>query len=111
MMYKYRIKTSVEVEAFQMTEKRRWDNSDWPSWLHIAWQGKKGQKGSLWCNKDSPEDLYLGVQNGTDAVYVDMYVVRDDTGQLYSYSAKDFEALYEKREEFPATTPDLTAAG
>ena len=25
------------VEAFQMTEERRRNNLDWPSWLHDAW--------------------------------------------------------------------------
>lgn len=33
---KYR-KRPIEVEAFQMTEERRRDNSEWPGWLNEAW--------------------------------------------------------------------------
>ena len=51
-MGKYR-KKPVIIEAFQMTKERRWDNSDWPEWLHMAWQREPGEN-SLWPNPDVP---------------------------------------------------------
>ena len=35
-MAKFR-KKPVVIEAFQMTKERREDNSEWPVWLHDAW--------------------------------------------------------------------------
>lgn len=46
MNYKYRT-ISIEVEAFQMTAARRTDHSDWPPWMHGAWNMDRGEPGSL----------------------------------------------------------------
>ncbi len=35
MNHKFR-KKPVVIEAFQMTKERRWNNADWPNWLHEA---------------------------------------------------------------------------
>ena len=45
MNLKFR-KKPVVIEAFQMTEARRQDNSEWPSWLNQAWneENMKGQR-------------------------------------------------------------------
>mgnify|MGYP001613386811 CR=1 FL=1 len=40
--YKYR-KLPVVIEAFQMTLARRSDNSEWPNWLHEAWNREPGE--------------------------------------------------------------------
>ena len=45
-MPKYR-KRPVVIEAFQMTKERRWDNSEWPNWLHEAWNASG--EGSMYC--------------------------------------------------------------
>lgn len=41
-------KRPVVIEAFQMTKERRWDNSEWPTWLHEAWRGELGAVNSIW---------------------------------------------------------------
>ena len=46
-MGRYR-KKPVEVEAFQMTRERRIDNSEWPEWMHKAWNEERESVGSLY---------------------------------------------------------------
>ncbi len=58
-MPKYR-KRPIEVEAFQMTEERRWDNSEWPNWLNKAWQMERWDPGCVWCDT-APPHTYLHV--------------------------------------------------
>ncbi len=48
-------KKPVVVEAFQMTKKHRWDNSEWPEWLHRAWNTEG--EGSLYRVDGKGEDL------------------------------------------------------
>ena len=48
---RYRTK-SVVIEAFQMTQDRRWDNSEWPTWLNKAWNKEPGE-GAVWPNSDA----------------------------------------------------------
>jgi hypothetical protein len=38
-------KKPVVIEAFQMTEERREDNSEWPSWLNKAWNRERDTPG------------------------------------------------------------------
>jgi len=45
-------KKPVIVEAFQMTRERRLDNSEWPTWLHKAWQKSITEVGALFCASD-----------------------------------------------------------
>ena len=52
------------MDTFVMTKARRWDNSEWPEWLHEAWNHGAGENG-LWCDDEKPNDqLYLGTDEG-----------------------------------------------
>lgn len=50
---KYR-KKPVVIEAFQMTKERRWDNSEWPNWLNMAWNSEPSE-GAVWIDPDDIE--------------------------------------------------------
>ena len=50
-MGKYRKKETIE--AFRMTKERRWDRSEWPEWLHTAWNRGPDDNG-LWPDRDMP---------------------------------------------------------
>ncbi len=49
MNYRFKRKY-LEVQAFQMTEERRLDNSEWPDWLDRAWNKDPLDLGALFCH-------------------------------------------------------------
>lgn len=95
-MAKYR-KKPVVIEAFQMTEARRWDNSEWPNWLNEAWQKDAGE-GSLFISKDHNPDrdrLALGTLEGVHLVAWDDWIIRGVKGELYPCKDEIFKETYE----------------
>lgn len=97
-MSKYR-KKPVVVEAFQMTKERRWDNSEWPNWLHSAWQKDGEGLGSLFCDTDKPvgerERLYIGTLEGVHIVVFGDWIIQGVEGELYPCKPGIFEKTYE----------------
>ena len=88
-------KKPVEVEAFQMTKERRWDNSEWPEWLNEAWQ-KEPSQGALWCDKEEPRDtLCLGTLEGVRIVFWDDWIIQRVKGELYPVKPDIFEMTYD----------------
>jgi len=100
MTPRYR-KRPVEVEAFQMTQSRRWDNSEWPDWLHQAWNTEG--EGSVSIDQDDPERerLYVWASQGIQWVTWDDYIVMGPEGDLHVCPPKLFDSLYELSEEIP----------
>lgn len=71
------------LEAFQMTEARRSDNSEWPERLHRAWNQVEGKPGSLWIDPEDPARHRLVFTNGLGAVLQvvwDSWFVFDSSG-------------------------------
>lgn len=91
---KYR-KKPVVIEAFQMTEERRYDNSEWPHWLHMAWNTEG--EGSLYC-VDSGKDLFIGTLEGVHAVSWGDFIIQGVSGEIYPCKPDIFEKTYEKVE-------------
>ena len=96
---KYR-KKPVVIEAFQMTEERRWDNSEWPVWLNIAWNTPVGEEGSVWCGRldgfvEGADILYCGTLEGPYRIDWDDYIVQGVKGELYPCKPDIFEETYE----------------
>jgi len=92
-MAKYR-KKPVIIEAFQMTEERRWDNSEWPNWLHEAWQ-REPSEGALWCEEEVKEQLFCGTLEGVHKVDFDDWIIQGIKGELYPCKPDIFEKTYE----------------
>lgn len=90
-------KKAVAVEAFQMTEARRMDNSEWPSWLNEAWNKERGDAGSVTrvnMEAELPDLLAVNTPEGVDVVSWGDWIVRDEKGNLYSYTTENFVAKY-----------------
>ena len=97
-MSKFR-KKPIEIEAFQMTFERRQDNSDWPNWLHEAWNKESGEDGclfpSLAPNSDGNDTLSIITLEGVHEVLFDDWIIRGVKGELYPCKPDIFEATYE----------------
>ena len=95
-MAKYR-KKPVVIDAFQMTKERRMDNSEWPEWLHEAWNGNTDEVGTLQrvANTTPPDILEIYTLEGKMRVDWGDYIIRGVKGELYPCKPDTFEATYE----------------
>jgi hypothetical protein len=93
-MAKYR-KKPVVIEAFQMTKERRWDNSEWPNWLNMAWQREIGEEGAMWC-VDGGEELFCGTLEGQHAITFGDFIIQGVKGEIYPCKPDIFESTYER---------------
>lgn len=76
-------KKQVTVEAFQMTKEARWDNSEWPAWLHQAWQIDSDEAGSLYCKDACGDDLFIHTLEGEHTVTPGDYIIQGIQGEIY----------------------------
>jgi hypothetical protein len=97
-MPKFR-KKPVVIEAFQMTRERRQDNSDWPEWLHEAWNTPHDQSGALYPgmypDSDGTDELMVRTLEGVYLVSFGDWIIRGVQGELYPCKPDIFEATYE----------------
>lgn len=97
-MPKFR-KKPVEIEAFQMTKERRQDNSEWPNWLHEAWNMDFPEPGAVGCedypHSDGTDRLLISTLEGTHAVSWGDFIIRGVQGELYPCKPDIFEATYD----------------
>ena len=93
-MPKFR-KKPVVIEAFQMTRERRENNSEWPEWLHKAWNIPG--EGSLFIDPDDPERkrLCIGTLEGVHRVGWHDWIIQGVKGELYPCKDDIFRATYE----------------
>ena len=99
---KYR-KKPVVIEAFQMTKERRWNNYEWPEWLHQAWN-KDPSEGAVWPNPDNPpnpvhesaDELVCGTLEGVHNIDFNDWIIQGVKGELYPCKPDIFEMTYEK---------------
>ena len=97
MNYKYK-KKPVVIEAFQMTRDRRTDNSEWPNWLHSAWQREPKTEGSLYPTIESGNTcpLSIGTLEGQHFVTWDDWIIQGVDGEIYPCKPGIFDKTYEK---------------
>lgn len=95
MTTRYR-KLPVVIEAFQMTKERRWDNSEWPNWLHRAWNTEG--EGCLAIDPDDPEGerLYIGTLEGVYRVKWGDWIIQGVLGEIYPCAEAVFAETYEE---------------
>jgi hypothetical protein len=100
-MGKFR-KKPVEIEAFQMTKKRRWDNSEWPNWLNMAWNREPGEN-AVWPCPDTPPELgkksssilVCGTLEGVYTITPNDYIIKGIKGEIYPCKPDIFDATYD----------------
>lgn len=92
-------KLPVVIDAFQMTEARRRDNSEWPQWMHAAWNEGPGQVGALWPSNypesDGTDTLLIGTLEGSLSVSWGDWIIRGVAGEIYPCKPEIFAATYE----------------
>jgi len=98
-MYTYR-KKPIEVEAFQMTFDRRYDNSEWPEWLHRAWNYEPSDLGSVYCVDEDglvgPGDqLWITTLEGALSISFDDWIIKGVIGEIYPCKPDVFAATYD----------------
>ena len=103
---KYR-KKPVVIEAFQMTRERRLDNSEWPTWLHEAWQKLAAEPGALFCAEDhcsatETHTLFIQRWGGSRKVEWGDWIIHDEDG-IHACDPEFFEEQYESAEVKPFT--------
>ena len=89
-------KKPVEIEAFQMTLERRWNNVDWPNWLNEAWN-REPSEGAIWIDSDDPkrERLVCGTLEGVHRIDWDDWIIKGVKGELYPCKPGIFELTYD----------------
>ena len=99
---KYR-KKPVVVEAFQMTEERRRDNSEWPDWLNQAWNKDICEEGAIWPynypNSNGTDKLFIRTLEGSHLVSWGDYITRGVKGELYACKPDIFKMTYEEAKD------------
>lgn len=89
---KYR-KKPVVVEAFQMTKEHFNDNSNWPEWLHRAWNLGRYEPGAFY--PDLGDTLKIHTLEGHHVVGVGDWIVKGIKDELYPVKPDIFELTYE----------------
>lgn len=101
-MPKFR-KKPVAIEAFQMTKARRQDNSEWPAWMHAAWNENHHATGALYPANypasDGTDKLIVHTLEGHMTVEWNDWIIRGVNGELYSCKPDIFEKTYEAVDE------------
>ncbi|MBC8495155.1 hypothetical protein H8D36_03310 [archaeon] len=93
-MKKYR-KKPVIIEAFQMTKKRGSNNSEWPNWLHLAWNKESEEEGSLHLKTIEPRIMEITTLEGNHIVTWNDYIIQGVDGEIYPCKPGIFEMTYE----------------
>lgn len=90
-------KKPLIIEAFQMTEARRTDNSEWPTWLSQAWQKSAREEGALMIDQGDParQRLVIFTREGVMRVDWDDWIVQGVKKELYVCKPDIFAAIYE----------------
>ena len=92
-------KRPVVIEAFQMTQQRRLDNSEWPEWLDRAWNETWPKPGAVSCedypHSQGTDRLVISTLEGPLTVGWDDWIIQGVKGELYPCKPDIFAATYE----------------
>jgi len=96
-------KKPVVIEAFQMTEARRRDNSEWPHWLNEAWNQDHNEPGAMfpkdWPDSNGTDELCIFTMEGVHLVTFGDWIIKGVRGELYACKPDIFAATYEPVQE------------
>lgn len=110
MNHVYR-KKPVQIEAFQITKERMQNNTDWPHWLHEAWNLDAGVINSLSIHsydfRDNTAYRYsLKTSSGDAVVYQGDWIIKGVMGELYPCDDAVFRATYDADDAVVALKPE-----
>ena len=81
------------VEAFQITEDNRFDQTDWPDWLKEAWRKEASEDNSF--HETGSGMLLVQTPRGYEPVSDSDWIVQGRSGRLHRYPDEEFEQHYE----------------
>jgi hypothetical protein len=97
-MSKFR-KKPVVIEAFQITKETRQDNSEWPEWLHLAWNLSFDTMGMVghedFPHSNGKDRLIIRTLEGVMTVGWNDWIIRGEQGELYACKPDVFVLTYE----------------
>ena len=74
------------MESFQVSKANRIDNSNWPNWMHVAWNTPHDRPGALFPSEfpdsDGTDELVLMTNEGPQRIEFGGWVVRGTDGTL-----------------------------
>ena len=93
-------KRPIEVEAFQITEAHRADNSTWPQWLNRAWNREPWSVNSVFPlhgqSSDGADPLVVMTLGGPLDIEWDYWIISGIEGELYLCNPNIFILVYEQ---------------
>jgi len=81
-----------------MTRERRDDNSEWPEWLHRAWNLARNEPGALrvsYVGHIPSDELEITTPEGVQHITWDDWIIQGVHGELYPCKPNIFAATYE----------------
>ena len=94
-------KKPVIIEAFQFTADSRTNNSQWPDWLHSAWQKEPSQEGAVFLikneneNRDGGGAYFCKTLEGIHKIALNDYIIRGIKGEIYPCKTDIFKMTYD----------------
>jgi hypothetical protein len=92
-------KKPVVIEAFQMTQQRRADNSEWPNWLHAAWNEDHDKRGAVFPENfpksDGTDHLMVMTLEGPLRIDWGDWIIKGVQGELYPCKPDIFDLTYD----------------
>lgn len=90
-------KKPVVIEAFQMTENERIDNSEWPNWLLDAYRKERTELGALYPTNIHEVIGTLSIRTLEGALLVSWndWIIQGVQGEIYPCKPDIFEATYD----------------
>ncbi len=92
---KYR-KKPIVIEAFQMTEARCKDRSEWPNWLQEARNKDAHKRGAIYYENGR---FRIQTLEGIHIVDWDDFIIQGVNGEIYPCKPDIFEATYDAVED------------
>jgi len=79
-----------------MSKERRWDNQDWPEWLHLAWNKHPSEPGCFYSMPGDSDNIFISTLEGDHRVGEGDWIIQGVQGELYPCKPDIFDATYEK---------------
>lgn len=97
MNYNFK-KKPIVIQAFHMTEDKRIDNSEWPNWMHDAWNKYRASVGSLYPTNtgEGTGTLSIMTLEGPHLVTFGDWIIRGVMGEIYPCKPAIFDLTYEE---------------
>jgi len=106
--FRYIDSNNAEIEAYQITDRTRWQDEDWPPWM--VKQRTKDQKNCLYTDAANPNALYIALDSGDGQLGYMAFVIQNADGSLSVMGEIEFNQYYSKVVPVPPKAPPAPPA-